>query len=156
MLLLHFSLTLTLHFPFTYYLYRPSNGFLGKHCAFSNKFISEVHHTHILLFSETLRKYSAMGWMDRISDEDYKIDDNLTIKARTPVLINAIGMHYDPKYFPNPERFNPDRFMPENEENIQPYTFLPFGDGPRICIGKYKYYCFVMKNRTFPYFFINK
>jgi cytochrome P450 family 9 len=41
----------------------------------------------------------------------------------------------DPKYFPNPEKFDPYRFSDENKGNIQSGTFLPFGIGPRICLG---------------------
>lgn len=80
-----------------------------------------------------------MGWLDRIAATDYKIDDKLTIKAGTVVYVNCIGFHYDPKYFPEPTKFNPDRFLPENINKIKPYTFLPFGDGPRVCIGNDNY-----------------
>lgn len=89
----------------------------------------------VILITEVTRKYSSMGWLDRIASQDYKIDENLTIAAGTPVYVNAIGMHYDPDYFPNPSKFNPDRFLPENEKNIKPFTFMPFGEGPRSCIG---------------------
>ncbi|XP_038223021.1 cytochrome P450 6k1-like [Zerene cesonia] len=88
------------------------------------------------VIKEVLRKYSPMGWLDRIAVQDYKIDDNLTIEAGTPIYVNAIGMHYDENYFPNPLEFNPERFMPENEKNITPFSYLPFGEGPRNCIGK--------------------
>lgn len=77
-----------------------------------------------------------MGWLDRVAAKDYQIDENLTIPAGTPVYLNAVGMHVDPQYFPDPMGFNPDRFLPENERSITPFTFLPFGDGPRACIGK--------------------
>ncbi|CAK1546272.1 unnamed protein product [Leptosia nina] len=88
------------------------------------------------VFKETLRKYTPMGWLDRIAQEDYKIDEKVTIPAGTPIYVNAIGMHYDEDYYPEPERFNPDRFRPENEAEIKPFTYLPFGEGPRSCIGK--------------------
>ncbi|CAH2232139.1 jg20814 [Pararge aegeria aegeria] len=85
---------------------------------------------------EGLRKYSPMGWLDRIAMMDYQIDDKVTIKAGTPVYVNSIGMHYDPDYFPDPEKFEPDRFLPQNEKDTKPYTYMPFGHGPRICIGQ--------------------
>lgn len=75
-----------------------------------------------------------MGWLDRIAEKDYQIDEKLTIPAGTPVYVNALGMQYDPEYFPDPEQFNPDRFLPEND--IKPFTYMPFGEGPRNCIGK--------------------
>ncbi|CAK1546271.1 unnamed protein product [Leptosia nina] len=87
------------------------------------------------VIKEILRLYAPMGWLDRIASQDYAIDDKLTIKKGTPVYVNAIGMHYDPEYFPDPLKFDPERFMPDNEQNIKPFTYMPFGEGPRICIG---------------------
>ncbi|KAJ0175355.1 hypothetical protein K1T71_009496 [Dendrolimus kikuchii] len=88
------------------------------------------------VINETLRKYPQMGWLDRIAEQDYQIDENLTIKKGTVVYVNALGMHYDPDYFPDPDTFDPERFLPGIVENIKPYTFMPFGEGPRVCIGK--------------------
>ncbi|CAG9566407.1 unnamed protein product [Danaus chrysippus] len=97
--------------------------------------VSELTYLNCVL-KECLRKYPPMGYLDRIAATDYEIDDKLTIKAGTVVYANAVGLHYDPKYFPEPTKFNPDRFLPENVNKIEPYTFLPFGDGPRVCIGQ--------------------
>ena len=51
------------------------------------------------------------------------------------IQIPIYAMNYDPQYYPNPEQFNPNRFMPENKSRILPYVFVPFGVGPRNCIG---------------------
>ncbi|CAF4959481.1 unnamed protein product [Pieris macdunnoughi] len=88
------------------------------------------------VIKEALRKYSPMGWMDRVALVDYKIDDKLTIPAGTPLYVNAIGMQYYEEFYPEPEKFDPDRFLPENEKESLQFTYLPFGEGPRNCIGK--------------------
>lgn len=57
------------------------------------------------------------------------------IEKDTLVLISAIGIHRDPEYYPDPLRFEPDRFSPENVSKRHQYSHIPFGEGPRICIG---------------------
>ncbi|KAH6930875.1 hypothetical protein HPB50_020469 [Hyalomma asiaticum] len=55
--------------------------------------------------------------------------------APSSVIVPIYAMHRDPAVFPDPERFVPERFSDENVESIRPYTYLPFGAGPRNCIG---------------------
>ena len=55
--------------------------------------------------------------------------------AQSTLLITAL--HRDPKVWPNPDKFNPDNFLPDAISNRSPYAYVPFSAGPRNCIGKY-------------------
>lgn len=57
------------------------------------------------------------------------------IKKGMSIIIPAAAMHRDEKFYPNPDRFNPDNFTPERVKNRDSVEWLPFGDGPRNCIG---------------------
>ncbi|XP_026484406.2 cytochrome P450 6k1-like [Vanessa tameamea] len=84
--------------------------------------------------NETLRMHAPVPYLDRLCAKDYKLDDNLTIETGTPVFINVLAIHYNEKYYPEPEKFRPERFMKEIDTTNP--VFLPFGEGPRFCIGK--------------------
>ncbi|EDS37258.1 cytochrome P450 9b1 [Culex quinquefasciatus] len=92
-----------------------------------------------MVVSESLRMRPAAVFLDRVCVRDYVLDDGeglkFTIDRGTAVWIPTHGIHRDPKYFPNPEKFDPERFSPENRQSIDPLTYLPFGLGPRNCIG---------------------
>lgn len=62
-------------------------------------------------------------------------ETTLIIPKGMGVQIPAYAIHYDPKYFPEPEQFRPERFSPDNREKMTSYTNLGFGQGPRSCIG---------------------
>lgn len=75
--------------------------------------------------------------MNRECLEDYVVPGHpkYVIKKGMPVIIPAGAMHRDEKLYPDPERFNPDNFTPERVRNRDSVEWLPFGDGPRNCIG---------------------
>lgn len=59
------------------------------------------------------------------------------IRKNQVVLLGVYAMHRRPDVFPEPERFDPDRFLPEREKALPRHAFLPFGAGPRMCIGNH-------------------
>lgn len=91
-----------------------------------------------LCIKESLRKYPGLPILNRISNKDYKIPgQNYTIKKGTQIVISLMGQHLDDNNFPNPQKFDPYRFADETE-NFNPSAYMPFGDGPRNCVGKYR------------------
>jgi cytochrome P450 len=61
----------------------------------------------------------------------------VSVRKGQVVLVNIAGIHRRASAFPDPERFDPERFTPEREKALPPQTYLPFGAGPRICIGNH-------------------
>lgn len=87
---------------------------------------------------ETLRKWPPAVQTDRLCVKDYTYEqDGLSfrIEKGSAFWIPIYGLHHDENYFPNPEKFDPERFSDENRNDIQPGTYIPFGTGPRNCIG---------------------
>ncbi|KAI8046327.1 hypothetical protein M5D96_002529 [Drosophila gunungcola] len=84
---------------------------------------------------ETARKYPALPLLNRVCTQDYPVPDSkLVIKKGTPVIISLIGMHRDAENFPEPLSYQPERYMDDNK-NYNQAAYLPFGEGPRMCIG---------------------
>ncbi|CAN7983040.1 unnamed protein product, partial [Ixodes hexagonus] len=74
--------------------------------------------------------------VERSAAEDYVLGDTgITVPKGCMIAIPIYSMHHDPEFFPDPFTFNPERFSENNIDSIRPYTFLPFGTGPRNCIG---------------------
>nr|XP_018896567.1 PREDICTED: cytochrome P450 6k1-like isoform X1 [Bemisia tabaci] len=88
------------------------------------------------IIEETLRKHPPVMNLSRICTRTTTIPGTkIEIEEGTNVMIPVYAIHHDPQYYPNPEVFDPERFTPENSRKRPNFTFLPFGDGPRICIG---------------------
>ncbi|XP_054166760.1 cytochrome P450 3A14-like [Oppia nitens] len=88
------------------------------------------------VLSETLRLYPPVLRLDRRVVTDYKLGDTgIQLFAGQEVEIPVYAIHHSDEFYPNAHQFDPDRFMPENRHKIIPYTYLPFGAGPRNCIG---------------------
>lgn len=109
---------------------------LGKHGGLTYEAVQDMKYLDMIV-SETLRKYPLTPFINRECNEGYQVEGtDMVIEKGTPVLISQDSLHWNPKYFPNPEKYDPERFSAENIHNIQSYTYLPFGDGPRLCIGE--------------------
>ncbi|NXT47657.1 CP3AC protein, partial [Pluvianellus socialis] len=87
-----------------------------------------------MVVNESLRLYPIGGRIERVCKKTVEIN-GVTIPKGMVVMIPAYVMHHNSEYWPEPEEFRPERFSKESKETIDPYTFLPFGAGPRNCIG---------------------
>ncbi|GJQ64932.1 putative heme binding protein [Trypoxylus dichotomus] len=87
-----------------------------------------------MIICEVLRKYPPVAILNRTCARDTKLPNtDFTIEKGTKIIIPICGFHYDPEFFPNPDKFDPERFS--EDKQIKPYTYIPFGEGPRSCIG---------------------
>lgn len=86
------------------------------------------------VFKEALRLYPPAFLLDRVSMEDVDVGD-YHIPRHTPIFVCPYSLHRRPELWPDPERFDPDRFTPEAEARRPRLAWLPFGAGPRVCIG---------------------
>lgn len=87
--------------------------------------------------SEALRMYPILGILTREVVEDYTFPTGLKVEKGMRVHLPVHHIHHDPRNFPEPEKYIPERFMSGSKHEIKPYTYFPFGEGPRTCIGKY-------------------
>jgi cytochrome P450 len=83
---------------------------------------------------EALRLYPPFWMVDRMAVADDRVGD-LEIPRGSTVIVYVYGAHHAPRYWPNPESFDPERFTKANAMSHAPFTHLPFGGGPRGCIG---------------------
>jgi len=84
---------------------------------------------------EALRIFPPVSRNDRMCTKDWQ-DEGLFIPKGMLINIPLYVIHHNPEYWPEPELFKPERFLKENADKIVPYSWLPFGAGPRACIGE--------------------
>uniref|UniRef100_A0A182WFU6 Cytochrome P450 n=1 Tax=Anopheles minimus TaxID=112268 RepID=A0A182WFU6_9DIPT len=94
---------------------------------------------------ETLRMHPPGATMHKVCTkkyimrkgfrDEYGHDMSIYVREGTPILIPVLAIHMDPKYYPEPQKFDPERFSPERKTVHEGAIFLPFGEGPRMCLG---------------------
>ncbi|XP_020289589.1 cytochrome P450 4C1-like [Pseudomyrmex gracilis] len=84
---------------------------------------------------ESLRLYPSVHFISRLNSEEIQCQ-SYTISANTILHLNIYGVHRDANFWPNPDVFDPDRFLPDQMQNRHSYCYLPFSAGPRNCIGQ--------------------
>ncbi|XGV99723.1 MAG: cytochrome P450 [Leptolyngbya sp. BL-A-14] len=87
------------------------------------------------IIKEALRLYPPIFSLARSPIQDYELT-GYHIPARTILIFSPWAMHRSPRYFPAPLQFQPERWEHDLEKQLPKGIYMPFGDGPRICIGK--------------------
>ena len=87
-----------------------------------------------MVIDETLRMYPPATRLERVANNDYEFE-GIKIKKGQVIAVSIYAMHHDPTIYPNPDQFDPNRFSEENKKTRDSASYLPFGAGPRNCIG---------------------
>jgi cytochrome P450 len=88
------------------------------------------------VIQEALRLYPPFWMVDREAIADDRVGDTV-IPAGSMVIVHVYGAHHAAKHWSDPETFDTDRFLKGTEKQRAPFTYLPFGGGPRVCIGNH-------------------
>ncbi|MCW3099085.1 MAG: Cytochrome [Chthonomonadaceae bacterium] len=87
------------------------------------------------ILSESMRCYPPAWVIGRRVIADYRIGE-YTLPAGSICMLSQYVTHHDPRWYPDPMRFDPDRWTPEAQEQRPKFAYYPFGSGPRVCIGE--------------------
>jgi cytochrome P450 len=88
-----------------------------------------------MVFAEAMRLYPPAWAIGRRAMTDYDIN-GYTLPAGSIALMSPYVMHHDPRYFPDPFKFHPERWTEEARDSRPKFSYFPFGGGPRVCIGE--------------------
>ncbi|CAD0202384.1 unnamed protein product [Chrysodeixis includens] len=112
------------------------DGVLAKHNnQLSYDAIKEMTYLECV-FKEAMRIFPSLGFLSRECARTYTIPElGVTIDEGVGITIPLQALHTDPQYYDEPDVFRPERFLPDQLDNNNKFVYLPFGDGPRACIG---------------------
>ncbi|XP_030753068.1 cytochrome P450 4C1 isoform X4 [Sitophilus oryzae] len=107
---------------------------IGRNTPIETDHLPKLKFTERVLL-ESMRILPPVPVVGRYITKDIKVGDKIFPKGAN-VFIYVLALHHNSKYWPNPEKFDPDRFLPDEIANRSPYCYIPFSGGPRNCIGK--------------------
>jgi cytochrome P450 len=90
----------------------------------------------LMVIKETMRIQPTVAVIPRVTTTDTLLGE-YTLEANSILFLSPYLLHHDVRFWENPDRYDPTRFTEENEANITKYAYLPFGGGPRVCIGNH-------------------
>ncbi|XP_036146803.1 probable cytochrome P450 6a20 [Monomorium pharaonis] len=109
---------------------------LEKHNDLSYDAMNEMKYLHKII-NETMRKYPPLPLINRICTEELDLPTtNIHVPKETLIIVPVFGLHRDPAIYPDPDKFDPERFNEDEVAKRHSYAYLPFGEGPRKCIGE--------------------
>lgn len=114
-------------------------GLLAKRLSLADLSAEQLREMKYLerVIKESLRMWPTIPFVARQMTEDLEVGPNkYLIPEGATCMIFTHALHNNPKYYPKPEMFDPDRFLPENTVGRHPFAYLPFSAGPRNCIGQ--------------------
>uniref|UniRef100_A0A1D1ZB53 Putative cytochrome P450 6a14 n=1 Tax=Anthurium amnicola TaxID=1678845 RepID=A0A1D1ZB53_9ARAE len=108
---------------------------LKKHGTLTYEAIMDMPYMEMVI-QETLRHYPPVPFLTREAMVKRQLPlTDVVLEKGTRLMIPVWALHMDPQYWHEPRRYDPSRFSEENSKSRHPNVYMPFGDGPRICIG---------------------
>lgn len=99
-----------------------------------------------MCIKECLRLYPVLPLFGRELESPLKLEDHHYLPPRTHVITSPWFIHHNPKMYPEPEKFDPERFLPEKIRDRGICDYIPFSVGPRNCIGENLFYNLFISN----------
>jgi cytochrome P450 len=110
---------------------------LQKYDGLSYEAVNEMPYMDMIIH-ESQRIYPPLVRLDRTCNKDYQYGD-IKISKGQIISVPIWALHHDPEFYPDPYKFDPERFNEENRKKRPNEAFIPFGTGPRNCIGNCHY-----------------
>ncbi|XP_046964051.1 cytochrome P450 6B5-like [Vanessa cardui] len=110
------------------------DAYFNRHGVIKYECLNELPYVEACI-EESLRLYPVLPLITREVMNNYVFPNGLRVKKGDRIHIPIYYLHRQPENFPDPNTYRPERFFGDEKKKIKPYTYMPFGEGPRVCIG---------------------